>query len=387
MLTSPPAPGRTSNREIIRDAGYPVGMSDAHAILAAAWAAGDDTTPLLVLADLFDEVDQPAAAEVLRLVVAEGFTSRHSTERTARLKRLREDSWRRVKDTTWPSMAVQGNAGAAAFSRRPAPDRPDREHVVVRPDRRTIHRFCVELDDHNEVVRTTQGDELLRRRLPPDTVAFIRERGDLYWSPAFSIGHDYFPFPDGWQANPEAAEAEQLRRMEAALAPAAIPVADLPAELVPFAAWTFCEYAMDRGRRARTGAIVPGAHIYLFRPADGGWRHAQSLENREAGRAVALLRQRFRRDLNGGRGVLAGLLVRVADDGRVAARKLIWIGRDGEDAESPNLPPRQDATVSVAEFRRAADDMEMDEEVAERFVMGDEARLRGVFAAAASSRS
>jgi len=31
-------------------------MSDAHAILAAAWAAGDDLTPLLVLADLFDDL-------------------------------------------------------------------------------------------------------------------------------------------------------------------------------------------------------------------------------------------------------------------------------------------------------------------------------------------
>lgn len=354
-------------------------MSDAHALLTAAWAAGDDTTPLLVLADLFDEVDQPDAAEVLRLVVAEGFTSRHSRERTVRLKQLREQAWRKVKDTGWPSMAVQGDAGAAAFSRRPDPDRPDREHVVVRPDRRTLHRLRVELDGNHEVVRTADGDDLLRRLLPADTIAFIRERGDLYWSPAFSIAHDYFPFPDGWQADPEAAEAEQLRRLEAALAPAAIPVTDVPTELLPFVAWTLCEFVMDRGRRARGGAVVPGAHIFLFRPADGGWRHAQSLENREAGRAVALLRQRFRRDLNGGRGVLAGLLVRVTDDGRVVARKLVWIGHDGYDRESPNQPGAT-ATLSAEEFRRAADDMEMDDDVAGRLVLGDEAGLRGVFA-------
>lgn len=359
-------------------------MTDAHALLAAAWAAGDDTTPLLVLADLFDEVDQPDAAEVLRLVVAEGFTSRHSRERATRLKQLREQAWQRVKDTSWPNMAVQGDAGAAAFSRRPDPDRPDREHVVVRPDRRTLHRFRVELDGDHEVVRTTEGQELLRRRLSPDTIAFIHERGDLYWSPAFSIGHDYFPFPDGWQADSDAAEAEQLRRLEAALAPTSIPVADLPSELVPFVAWTLCEYAMDRGRRARGGAVVPGAHIFLFRPADGGWRHAQSLENREAGRAVALLRQRFRRDLNGGRGALAGLLVRVADDDRIVARKLVWVGYDGHDRESPNLSGAT-STLSADEFRRAADDMEMEDEVVERFVLGDEVKLRRVFGGTGAS--
>ena len=260
-------------------------------------------------------------------------------------------------------------------------ERPDREHIVVRPDRRTLHRIRVELDRDDEVVRTRDGRDLLRRRLPPDTLAFLRERGDLYWSPAFSIGHDYFPFPDGWQADPTVAEAEQLRRLEAALAPAAIPVTDLPGELVPFVAWTLCEYVMDRGRRARDGAVVPGAHIFLFGLADG-WRHAQSLENREAGRAAALLRQRFRRDVNGGRGVLAALLVRVADDGRVVARKLVWLGDDGHDRESPNLSGAT-ATLSAAEFRRAADDMEMDDEVAGRFVLGDETRLRGVFSAGA----
>jgi uncharacterized protein (TIGR02996 family) len=353
-------------------------MSDAHAILTAAWAAGDDTTPLLVLADLFDEVDQPDAAEVLRLVVAEGFTSRHSRERAARLKQLREDAWRRVKDTAWPNMAVQGNAGAASFSRRPDPDRPDREQVVVRPDRRTLHRFRIELDGHDEVVRTADGRELLRRRLRPDTITFIHERGDVYWSAGFSIGHDHFPFPDGWQADPDLAEAEQLRQLEVALAPAAIPVAELPAELVPFVAWVLCEHVMDRDRRARDGAVVPGAHLFLFRPADG-WRHAQSLENREAGRAVTSLRQRFRRDLNGGRGVLAGLLVRVADDGRIAARKLLWVGSGGTEVESLNLHGAT-STLSAEEFRRAAEDMEMDDEVAGRFVLEGVAGLRGVFA-------
>ena len=354
-------------------------MSDAHAILAAAWHSGDDTTPLLVLADLFDELAESAAAEVLRLVVAETGTSRHSSERAARLKQLREDAWRRVKSTNWPSMAIQGNAGAASFSRRPDRDRPDREHVVVRPDRRTLHHFRVELDGDDEVIRTASGQELLRRRLPVETLAFFARQGDLHWSAGFGIGPDYFPLPDGWQGDPAATEAEQLRQLETALTPAAIPIAELPGELVTFVAWLLCEFVMDRSRRVRVGKVVPGAHIFLFRPADGGWRHAQSLESREAGRAVALLRQRFRRDLNGGREVLAGLLIRVSDEGRVVARKLVWITSDGADSESPNLPARPAATVPAAEFRRAAEDIEMGPTMAGQFVLGDEQGLRGLF--------
>ena len=353
-------------------------MTDAHALLAAAWAAGGDPTPLLVLADLFDESDEPDAAEALRLVAAEADTARHSAHRTARLKQLREEALRRVRRTSWPDMAVQGNGGAVAFSSRPDPARPDREHVVVRPDRRTIHRFRVELDGEDEVVRTCGGQELLRRRLPVETLAFFARRGDLHWSAGFGIGPDYFPLPDGWQGDP-AAEAEQLRQLETALTPAAIPIAELPGELVTFVAGVLCEFVMDRSRRVSVGKVVPGAHIFLFRPHDGGWRQAQSLESREAGRAVALLRQRFRRDLNGGRGVLAGLLIRVADEGRVVARKLVWIASDGADAESPGLPPQPTATVPAAEFRRAAEDMEMDPAMAGPFVLGDEQGLRGLF--------
>jgi hypothetical protein len=36
--------------------------------------------------------------------------------------------------------------------------------------------------------------------------------------------------------------------------------------------------------------------------------------------------------------------------------------------------------VSAVEFRRAADDVEMDPATTERFVLGGEVRLRGVFA-------
>lgn len=185
--------------------------------------------------------------------------------------------------------------------------------------------------------------------------------------------------PAGWQAGAEAALAERDRRVDEALAPAEVGVSHLPAELVPRVAWILCEFLCDRRRRARGGQAVPGAHAFLFRPADGGWRHAQSFENRESGRGVGLLRQRFRRNLNGGRGVLAGLLVRVADDGGIAARKLVWIDRDGHDRESPNLPPRPAATVPAAEFRRAADDVEMDPAVAEQFVLDDDSKLRGLF--------
>ena len=50
--------------------GILITMSDSHSLLAAAWATGD-TTPLLVLADLFDERADPTTAELLRLTAAE----------------------------------------------------------------------------------------------------------------------------------------------------------------------------------------------------------------------------------------------------------------------------------------------------------------------------
>ncbi len=345
-------------------------MSESHSLLAAAWTTGD-TTPLLVLADLLDERADHDTAELLRQITADGRTARNDRDRDRRLRQLRDGIWKRIKPTGWPDMAAQGSGGAANFSRRPDPSRPDREHIIVRPNRGTLHWLRVELDREDEVVRDCGRVELLRRRLLPEALDFVRRRGDLSVGAGFSAIHDFFPFPNGWQADPSAAEAEQLRQFEAAIGSALLPVTELPAELIPFVAWLLAEYLADRPRRARLGEPVPGAHLFVFR--DGRWRHAASLDPRDTGRAAGLLRRRVRWERN--RGVVAGLLVRVADDGRITARKLVWFGPGGEQ-ESANLKGVA-ATLPTAEFRRASDELGADEAA---LILDDHARLLRLFA-------
>jgi uncharacterized protein (TIGR02996 family) len=83
-------------------------MTDAHALLQAAWDAGDDATVLLIFADWLEERGHGDAAEMLRLVVAEAGTARHSKDRVTRLKGLRDDAWRTIRRTSWPDMAGYG---------------------------------------------------------------------------------------------------------------------------------------------------------------------------------------------------------------------------------------------------------------------------------------
>lgn len=153
-------------------------MSDAHALLSAAWEDGD-LTPLLILADLLDERVDHSTGDLIRLTTEEATTARPSPIRTRRLKQFRDDAWKSVRETFWPGMAVQGDSGAASFSRRPDPDRPRREHIVVRPDRRKIHWLLADVDGGDEVIATREGRELLRRPLPPATLAFLRDRRDV----------------------------------------------------------------------------------------------------------------------------------------------------------------------------------------------------------------
>lgn len=215
---------------------------------------------------------------------------------------------------------------------------------------------------------------MLRRELPTATAAFIRGGNDICGaSLAFSIEHDYFPLPDGWRAAPTPALTARQQRMEAALAPALVPVADLPPELVPFVGWALAEFLANRPRRARSGEPVPGAHLFVFR--EGRWHHAASLDSRDTGRAVELLRRRVRWER--GRGVLAGLLVRVADDGRATARKLVWFGTGGVEQETTNLTGVA-ATLATDEFRRAATALGADEQT---FVLDTTEKLRGLFTA------
>ena len=344
-------------------------MSDAHSLLAAAWHSSD-TTPLLVLADLLDERADRDTAELLRLITADGRTARSDRTRDRRLRGLRDGVWKQIKQTAWPDMAVQGTHGAASFSRRPDPARPDREHILVRPDRGTIHWLRVELDGRDEAVRCRSGRELLRRRLGGQSLENLRRRGDLYTGPAFGLVHHFFPVPAG-PADHAAAFEEWSRQFEAAVEPARLPVQDLPADLVPFVAWVLAEYLADRPRRARSGEPVPGAHLFLFRA--GRWHHGASLDLRDSGRAAELLRRRVRWERD--RGVLAGLLVRVADDGRITARKLAWIGHDGHDHETANLGGST-ATLSASDYRLVADDLELDETA---FLLDTQEKLRGLF--------
>jgi uncharacterized protein (TIGR02996 family) len=347
-------------------------MSDAHSLLAACWTTGD-TTPLLVLADLLDERADHDTAELIRLTAADARTARHSPDRGRRLKQLRDGAWQRVRATAWPDMAVQPDTGTAGFSRRPDASSPARESIAVRPERGTIHRLRVDLEGGDEVVRSHAGEELLRRELPPHAAAFLGRGGDIWASLVFAVEHDYFPLPDGWRADPEPALAARQRRMEATLSPALIAVTELPAELVPFVGWVLAEYLAGRSRRARGGEAVPGAHLFVFR--GGRWHHAASLDPRDSGRAAELLRRRVRWER--ARGGLAGLLVRVADDGRLTARKLVWFA-DGAERETVNLGGVT-ATLGAEEFRQAAGEIGADEPT---FVLDGPEKLRGLFTSA-----
>lgn len=348
-------------------------MSDAHALLQAAWETGD-LLPLLALADLLDESDGHDTADLIRLTAAEASTARHSADRARRLKRLRGEAWKSVTSTSWPEVAVQPDTSAAGFSRRADPLYPIRETIVVRPEWRTIHWLRGALNGTDEVISSRTGLELLRRESPPATIDFIRRRWDLWGaSLGFTIEEDYFPLLAGWQANAGPALSDRRRRMETALLPALVMVADLPLEIVPFMAWVLTEYLTSRLRRTRGGELVPGAHIFTFR-LPSGWRHAAAVENRDSGKAVTLLRRRLRWERN--RGVLAALLVRVSDDHSVTARKLVWHLAAGE-RETANLPIST-ATLSEPEFRRVAEELHLGADAAAGFVAATPDRLLGL---------
>jgi uncharacterized protein (TIGR02996 family) len=367
-------------------------MSQPHAFLQAAWESGDDPAVLLVFADWLEERGDPTA-EIIRLVAAEAGTARHSNDRAARLKQLRDSVWKTVRQTTWPDMAVQGEVGAVAFSRRPNPDRPAREHMVIRPDRKTIHWLRADVDGSDEVIGTRDGRELLRRTLLPETLDFIAGRRDYYWGAGFTLAEDYFPLPHGWQQNPRPALTERRRRVDEALAPAAIQMNDLPAELLPYVAWALAEYVCDKRRRARGGHVVPGAHIFLFCTGPWAWRHCEAVQNRNSGAAAAILRSRFRmRALHAGPrpgegAVMAGLLARVSDERRITARKVTWVGPGGEVRETTNLPRVAD-TLSAEDFQKAVDDLRGvvvgaggdPSRLAEAFVANTPEKLRALFA-------
>ncbi len=343
-------------------------MSDAKALLAAAWATGE-LTPLLVLADMLDEQNHPDFAELLRLTIAEGQTARHNLTRHQRLQQLRTDAVDRLHHLAWPDMAILPGA-AMSFSRRTESAHPDREHIVVRADRHTIHWFRSELDGQDEVIRTRHGDELLRCRLTPERKLIVLRRSRRYSAAAFTVVDDFFPISDN-PADRKGAEAEQLRLFEAALAPAQMAVEDLPTQLVPFIAWLLAQHAADRTRRVKVGEMVPGTHLFIFR--NGAWRYEESPHNKDYGRADELLSQRLRREAR--QGGLVGLLIRLDDNGRITARKLIWIGADGRTRGTATLKGAA-STLPVSAFQQVVDELGLQES---SFVLDSPEKLRALF--------
>jgi uncharacterized protein (TIGR02996 family) len=246
-------------------------MEQEHAFLQAAWESNDDTCILLIFADWLDDGGQAETAEVLRLVVAENSTARHSKERADRLRKLRNEVWETVKQTPWPELAIQGNAcSAMSFSRRLSPSRPGRECILVRFEQRSVRWFRVELDGDDEVTMTREGRPLCRRPLPAHTLQHIRAGYDYFLGSSFNLGYESFPLPEGWQGNPQEAYADRHRRIEEAFAAANVQLADLPVELVPYVAWGLCEFVSDKGRRVRGGRLVPGGpHLPVQHRPDG----------------------------------------------------------------------------------------------------------------------
>ena len=84
--------------------------------------------------------------------------------------------------------------------------------------------------------------------------------------------------------------------------------------------------------------------------------------------------------------MVAGLLVRVADDGRVTARKLIWLGPEGEVRETANLLRAGD-TLPAADFGRPLADFDggVPAEVEAAFVADTVEKLRALFASQAGA--
>jgi len=343
-------------------------MSDLKALLAAAWSTSD-LTPLLALADMLDEQADPGTAELLRLTIAEGQTAKHNFTRHRRLQHLRADAWDRRQDLPWPDLAVLPGA-AMSFSKLIELAWPNREQILVRADRHTIHWFRSEMDGSDEVIRTHQGDELLRCRLSNERNLIAWKRCHNYEATAFTLVEDFFPV-SGTTTDRKAAEAEQLRLFEAAVAPAQIAVIDLPTELVPFVAWLLADHAADRTRRVNEGEVVPGTHLFIFR--NGSWRYDESLHSRDFGRADEVLRQRLCREDR--HEVTVGLLVRLLDDGTITARKLLWLGADGRRQETANLKGAA-STLPGSAFQQVAVQFKLDEAA---FVVDTPEKVRALF--------
>jgi hypothetical protein len=78
--------------------------------------------------------------------------------------------------------------------------------------------------------------------------------------------------------------------------------------------------------------------------------------------------------------VIAGLLVRVTEEGRTTARKLVWLGAENEVRETASLPRAGD-TLPVEVFHRALAgfDSGLSEAAVAAFVSDTPEKLRTLF--------
>ena len=67
----------------------------------------------------------------------------------------------------------------------------------------------------------------------------------------------------------------------------------------------------------------------------------------------------------------------MADEGRITARKLAWIGHDGHDHETANLSGAT-ANLTASDYRLVTDNLELDEAA---FMLDTPEKLRGLFSA------
>jgi uncharacterized protein (TIGR02996 family) len=335
-------------------------MTPEHAFLQSMLEAPNDLGQPLIFADWLEENGDGNTAELLRLIVAESNSARHVPARLSRSNELRDEAHRRMRATNWFLLSVQENRGGARFTRHLVADNPSWDYLAVCFVRRLIRHARVSLDGDHWVMNTREDLPLVRQPLERYEVERIRagQRGSF---PRFDL----------------LGKAKNLGR-------ASIPVADLPEELVVPVAWLLCEYLCDKQRRVRAGQVVPGTHFFAFCAGETVWRHARIVDNREADQAESLLRERFRsRSLFDGvspKGStpLAGLLVRVSDQERITADKLIWV-RGHLVKETSDLPPRADATLPEGSFHDALVDLKLNAAAAAAFDVAAPERLRELF--------
>lgn len=341
-------------------------MTEGHAFFQDAWES-EDVAPLLVYADWLEERADDPTATLLRAVIARSRTALPTEQADADLQRLREEAWQAIGQTGWPTLETEPGDRTAIFSRMARRDPRAYEHVYVLAARRALARLVVRCDGPDQVICARDHREVLR------TNRLTAAGGDAFWCKSYGVEESGLRL------------LRRCRNVERVLAGTAIGPADLPAELVPYAAWRLCEYLCDRRRRLRAGQAVPGLHVFHYRAGSRAWRHAELLDGLCPGGAERGLRAKFLQTVAKGGGsnaaggaLVAALLVFVADDGRVQARKLVWAAARGQVHESVTLQRAGD-TLSARAFGRAVAEVQAAGARVAGFPVDTPDRLRTLF--------